>query len=272
MKGPNMIIDAHGHASGEYVTLEKILEKLNTNHIEKVILFPGEIGNDKVDHIPDTKNKNILYSSNIIGEFLGRFMKLQPQIHFGNRYVYYLSQLRPDKIAQFYWLTPQYINNLEVDYSTMKFLGIKLHQCIKYFDIRSDFFRTTLDFAERHQLPIIIHLYNRKDALNLIEIVRHRKVKVIVAHLLFYRDFYKHWADIHDQIFFDLANYYFVSPDTAQTAISYFGCSKLIFGSDSKFGKDCIEKTIAMVNALPIGQEEKGKIFGQNMLDILGPG
>jgi hypothetical protein len=54
MKGPNMIIDAHGHASGEYVTLEKILEKLNTNHIEKVILFPGEIGNDKVDHIPDT--------------------------------------------------------------------------------------------------------------------------------------------------------------------------------------------------------------------------
>jgi hypothetical protein len=121
MKGPSMIIDAHGHASGEYVTLEKILEKLNANRIEKVVLFPGEIGNDKVDHIPDSKNKNILYSSNIIGEFLGRFMRLQPQIHFGNRYVYYLRQLQPDKIIQFYWLTPQYIDSLEVDFSTMNF-------------------------------------------------------------------------------------------------------------------------------------------------------
>jgi predicted TIM-barrel fold metal-dependent hydrolase len=155
---------------------------------------------------------------------------------------------------------------------SQNFSGIKLHQCIKYFDIRSDFFRTTLDFAEKHQLPIIIHLYNRKDALNLIEVVRNRKVKVVVAHLLFYRDFHKRWDDIHDQIFFDLANYYFVSPDTAKTAISYFGCDKLIFGSDSKFGKDCIEKTIAMVNALPIGQEEKKKIFGQNILGILGLG
>jgi predicted TIM-barrel fold metal-dependent hydrolase len=151
----------------------------------------------------------------------------------------------------------------------MKFAGIKLHQCIRYFDIRSDFFQKTLDFAEQHQLPIIIHLYGRKDALNLIKIVHNRNVKVIVSHLLFYKDFYQHWSDVRDQIFFDLASYYFINPETIRTAITHFGCGKLIFGSDSKFGENCIERTIAMVNALPVSQEEKDKIFGQNMYNLL---
>jgi hypothetical protein len=54
-----MIIDAHGHACGEYVTLETMLRKLDENHIDKVILFPGETGNEKIDFIPDGKNKEI---------------------------------------------------------------------------------------------------------------------------------------------------------------------------------------------------------------------
>jgi predicted TIM-barrel fold metal-dependent hydrolase len=265
-----MIIDSHGHSCGEYVTLEKLLAKLDKNHIDKVVLFPGEIGNEKIDKIPDSKNKEKLYISNVIGEFLGRFMQLQKQIHFGNRYVYYLSQLRPDKIIQFYWLTPQYISELEADFVAMKFAGIKLHQCIRYFSIQSDFFQQTIDFAEKHQLPIIIHLYGRKDALNLINVVQHRKVKIIVAHLLFYKDFYRHWHDVSEQISFDLANYYFINPETIRAAISYFGCDKLIFGSDSKFGENCIERTITMINALPVSQAEKDKIFGQNMYEILG--
>lgn len=131
-----MIIDAHGHSCGEYVTLESTLAKLDKNHIDKVVLFPGEIGSEKIDKIPDSKNKENLYFSNVVGEFLGRFMNLQKQIHFGNRYVHYLSQLRPERIIQFYWLTPQYTSELETDYSTMKFAGIKLHQCIRYFTAR----------------------------------------------------------------------------------------------------------------------------------------
>jgi len=268
----SMIIDAHGHASGEYVTLETILTKMDKNQIEKVILFPGEIGNDKVDNLPDGKNKEILYYSNIIGEFLGRFMKLEPQIHFGNHYVNYLHRLEPDKIIPFYWLTPQYINELETDWPKMRFSGIKLHQCIKYFDIKSEFFRKTLDFAENHKLPIIIHLLGRKDALNLIDIVKQRRVKVIVAHLLFYKDFYRNWTEVKEQIYFDLDNYYFINPKTIEKAINYFGCGKLIFGSDSKFGENCIEKTIDMVNSIKISQEDKQKIFYGNIMNILSDG
>jgi uncharacterized protein len=264
-----MIIDAHGHACGEYVTLEKMLRKLDENHINRVILFPGETGNEKIDSIPDGKNKEILYFSNVVGEFFGRFMKIEQRINFGNQYVYYLRQLRPDKIIQFYWLTPKYLDSLEPDYESMNFSGIKLHQCIKYFDIRSDFFQKTINFAEDQQLPIIIHLYGRKDALCLIDIVKNRRVKVIVSHLLFYKEFYQLWPSISDQIYFDVANYYFINPETIQTAISYFGSNKLIFGSDSKFGENCIEKTIAMINTLPVSEEEKQRILGKNIYNLL---
>ena len=266
-----MIIDAHGHACGEYVTLEKIISKLAQNKIDKVILFPGEIGKAKMDNVPDGKNKEVLYFSNIIGEFFGRFMNIQQKINFGNHYVYYLSQLRPDKIIQFYWLTPKYLDKLNDDFGSMKFSGIKLHQCIKYFHIRSDFFIHTLDFAEMHQLPIVIHLYGKKDALDIIDIVKNRKVKVTISHLLFYKEFHKYWSDINEQIYFDLASYYFINPGTIKTAIDYFGCNKLIFGSDSVFGEQCIEKTLVMINSLPISQEDKDKILGKNIFDILEP-
>jgi hypothetical protein len=168
-EGKTMIIDGHGHACGEYVTLEKIEAKLNKNKINKVVLFPGEIGSDKIDTIPDGKNKEMLCFSNTIGEFFGRFLNIQSSINFGNQYVYYLRQLCPDLIIQFYWATPKYLDYIESDYKKMKYSGIKLHQCIKYFDIRSDFFHRILEFAEKHSLPIITHLYGKKDALYLIE-------------------------------------------------------------------------------------------------------
>lgn len=264
-----MIIDAHGHACGEYVTLEKMLKKLEENNIDKVILFPGETGNENIDNLPDGKNKEILYFSNIVGEFFGRFAKIENQIHFGNHFVNYLCQLHPEKIIQFYWLTPMYWGSMKSDFQKMSFSGIKLHQCIKYFDLYSDFFNNTIDFAEEYQLPIIIHLYGRKDALKLIDIVKNRRVKIIVSHLLFYQEFKKSWASISDQIFFDLANYYFINPSSILTAINYFGSQKLIFGSDSKFGKNCIEKTIAMINSLPISENDKQDILGKNILNLL---
>lgn len=109
------------------------------------------------------KTKKYSVFSNVVDEFQGRFMKIQPRIHFGNRYVYYFSQLRPDKVIQFYRLTSKYISELEADYMAMKFAEIKLHQYLRYFDIQSESFQKALDFAEQHQLPVIIHLYGKKD-------------------------------------------------------------------------------------------------------------
>jgi len=265
-----MRIDAHGHACGEYVTLETINKKLDENKIDKVVLFPGEVGNEKISNIRDSKNKEVLYFSNIVGEIYGRFVDIPKKINFGNSYVHYLKLLAPDKIIQFYWLTPKYLPLLNDDYSKIQFSGIKLHQCIKYFGIKSKFFNAVLDFAEKYNLPIIIHLYGKKDAQNIIDVIKGRNVKIIISHLLFYKIFAEHWVEIKNNIYFDIASYYFINRDTIINAIELFGCEKLIFGSDSIFGDNCIEKTIALVNELPISEEDKKRILGENIQNILG--
>ena len=124
-----MRIDGHGHACCSYMTLELLLIELDKNKIDKVVLFPAEIGKDKIDKIPDSKNKDILYFSNLIGAFLTRFMDLSKKIDFGNIYVSYLKLLAPNKIIQFYQPTPKYLYKLQSDYNKMHFSGIKLHQC-----------------------------------------------------------------------------------------------------------------------------------------------
>ena len=264
-----MIIDAHGHACSGYATLESLLNELNKNKIEKVILFPAEIGKDKIDKIPDFKSKNILYFSNVIGKFLTRFFDLSQKIDFGNSYVYYLKLLAPQRIIQFYQLTPKYLYKMKSDFEKMKYSGIKLHQCVKYFSINSDFFNCVIDFAEEKELPIVIHLSGRKDALDIIEVAKKRNIKIIIAHLLFYKLFVNSWDSIKDNIYFDLANYYFVNKDSINKAIKYFGCNKLIFGTDNPFGANAISKTIDMINNLQVTPKEKEMIFSGNIQEIL---
>ncbi len=265
-----MRIDAHGHAVGYYATLEKLLEKMEQNKLDKVVLFPGDTGNEKITHLSDGKNKEVLSLSNRFGEFFARFMNISKKIDFGNHYVHYLQQLRPDRIIQFYWLTPAYLETFKTDFTRMQIKGIKLHQCIRYFKIDSDFFRSVLDFAEEKNLPVILHLFAKKDALQLIKILKGRKVKVIVSHLLFYKEFIPVWEDLKQNIFFDIASYYFINPSSLQEAIDKFGCEKLIYGSDSMWGVDCIEKTLEMVQKLPLPDTQKELILGENMRKILG--
>lgn len=264
-----MRIDAHGHACGEYVTLERLLTTLDKNNIDKVVLFPAEIGKDKITKLKDRKNKEILYFTNVIGEFFARFINLSSKIDFGNSYVHYLKLLAPNRIIQFYQLTPKYLHKLKHDYEQMHFSGIKLHQCVNYFSIKSDFFNDVLDFAEENNLPIQIHLYGKEDAKNIIEIAKHRKVKIIIAHLLYSKLFAESWNEIHNNIYFDLANYYFINQYSMMFAIEQFGCEKLIFGSDNPFGVNTIAKTIKMILNLPITQPEKDMILGNNMKELL---
>jgi uncharacterized protein len=265
-----MKIDAHGHACGEYVTTDHLVKKLNENKLDKVVLFPGETGSHKVEKVGDHKHKEVLYFTNIIGTFFGKFLNLSPKIDRGNAYVYQMQQDCPERIVQFYWLTPQYLQRLAPDYQTMQFSGIKLHQCIDYFDINGSFFRQALDFAEANRLPILIHLYGKKDANHLIEAIKERDVTVTVAHLFHYKVFAAHWPEIQRQVYFDIANYYLLNTSTILAAIQAFGCAKLIFGGDNPYGENCIEKTMRMVAGLPIAESDKAQILGKNMQKILG--
>ena len=264
-----MRIDGHGHACCQYLTVGRINAELDRHQFDKVVLFPAEPGKDKIDVIPDLKRKNILYFSNIIGAFLTRFMKLSEKIDMGNTYISDLKKQLPNRIIQFYQVTPDYVHKLEADYERMRFSGVKVHQSVKYFSIRSPFFQTVLDFVEKNHLPLVIHLCGKKDALDLIETLKRRTVTIIVAHLLFYKLFQKDWEQLQSKVYFDLANYYFVSPKAALEAVAAFGCERLIFGSDNPFGVNSIEKTIHLIESLPVDQNGRAKIMGGNYQAIL---
>lgn len=109
-----MIIDGHGHSCCGYATLENIQKHCYKNNIDKVILFPAEVGKLKVDKIPNIKN--VLHFSNVVGKYLSKLFKLSDKIDFGNTYVFYMKQLEQKKIIQFYQVTPKYLEKMENDY------------------------------------------------------------------------------------------------------------------------------------------------------------
>lgn len=263
-----MRIDAHGHACGYYNTIDLIKSEMLRNKLDKIILFPGE-KDKKIDLLKDRKNKEILYTTNIIGELLGRFFSFDKIINQRNHDVFEMSKELPNNIIQFYWLTPRFLSAIQVDYKSMQFKGIKLHQCIKYFKINSKFFNYILDFAEEHKLPIIIHLRGKKDVTELIKIIKNRNIRIIVAHLFYIDIFKKYWDGISNKIWFDMANYYFLNISTIELAINYFGSEKIIFGSDNPFGEDCINKTIKIVENLSIDNYEKNNILGNNIDNLM---
>lgn len=263
-----MIIDGHSHACGYFNTIELIRKNMTENKLDRIVLFPGE-PDKKVDKIKERKNKEILYFTNIVGSFLAYFMRIESVIHYRNYDIYEMRKQEPNKIIQFYWITPKYLDSLNDDFSKFNFSGLKLHQIVRYFSIKSIFFTTVLDFAEQHKLPIVIHLRAKKDVHNLIDLIQDRNVKIIIAHLFYIDEFKKVWDDVSSKIWFDMANYYFINESTIYKALEYFGAEKIIFGSDNPFGENCISKTINLVNKLKIPELEKTKILGGNMGKIL---
>ncbi|MFH1051024.1 MAG: hypothetical protein V1779_08890 [bacterium] len=113
----------------QYSSINQLQIELNNNSIDKVVLFPADVYKDKIDIIKDYKSIEILYYSNVIGKYLSKLMNLSKKIDFGNTYVYYMKELLPDRIIQFYQPTPKYIEKLQEDYQVMQFSGIKLQQC-----------------------------------------------------------------------------------------------------------------------------------------------
>ena len=87
-----MIIDGHAHACGDYLTPESIIKNLNENHVDKVLLSPGELNSHKIYPIPNIAE---LFPKQNVVKFLNATTKLVTQLTGavngilpGNDYVY----------------------------------------------------------------------------------------------------------------------------------------------------------------------------------------
>jgi predicted TIM-barrel fold metal-dependent hydrolase len=271
-----MIIDGHAHASGDFLTTEGIIQTLDVAKTDKVVLVPGEMNRSKAMPFPNVAKlfpkRNVTKIFNHLIKMVMRITKANEQFKKGNEYVYGFTRKIPNRVIQFYLITDSsqnIIRELEDKYNEWEFKGLKIHQCWYTISIDSTIFRNTASWAEKHGLPIFIHLESDKEVKKLIEYKRlHPQLKIIIGHLFGLELFIESKIKF-ENLYFDISTYQVTSDYRVLKTIEYFGADKTILGSDTPFGKDNLKKNIERIKNLPLNQDEKSKILGLNLKELL---
>jgi predicted TIM-barrel fold metal-dependent hydrolase len=272
-----MIVDGHAHASGDFLTPEGIVKTLNAANTEKVVLVPGEMNRFKAMPFPNVAKlfpkRNVTKIFNLLIKIVVRITKANEQFKKANNYVYELSQNVPNRVIQFYLITdssPNISQELEEKYREWEFNGLKIHQCWYRIKIDSTIFIDSANWAEKHGLPIFIHLESDKEVKKLIEHKKyHPELKIIIGHLFGLELFINSRIEL-ENLYFDISTYQITSDYRVKRAIEHFGADKITLGSDTPFGKDNLIKNIERIKCLPLSEDEKSKVLGLNLKELLG--
>lgn len=271
-----MIIDGHSHACGKYLNPDSIIKTLDKSGVDKVILVPGEL-NSKIEYsLPYLAkffpSKNVVKVTNCLTKIAIRLTGKVKDIPIGNEYVYSLKQKSHGRVIQFIWITTQLENPsdyLDNKFAEWNFNGVKLHQCWESFSIDSNFFKEIALWSESHDIPLFIHMYSDKDVNEIIEYKKeHPSLKLIVAHL-FGLELFIGAGFKDNNLYFDISPVQLVSTKRIIDAIKFYGADKIIFGTDSPYGKDYSRKNIERVITLDISESEKESILGKNINQLL---
>jgi Predicted metal-dependent hydrolase of the TIM-barrel fold len=145
-----------------------------------------------------------------------------------------------------------------------------MHQCWTYDRLNSGIFNQVADWALQNNMPIFIHLKSKNDVLDFIQQIKQRPENVfIVAHLIGIEEFIKH-KNILGNIHFDISCPQIIPLGKLNFALQHFGAEKLLFGSDTPYGKDNSKANIQRIRNLDITQAEKDDILGNNIIKLLG--
>ncbi len=268
------IIDGHAHACGEYVSGERIEKKLKAAGVDSVLLSPGEYMSKTTYALKNVAKRfplgDVISKNNKKTALLILLTGMNRKIPAGNEYVYSLKQKYPELVKQCYWVISNNLAELEDDYEYMKFDMVKVHQCWEKFDIDSDFFEETAEFAEKKGLPLFIHAKSNAEIDKLIEYIKaHPALKLVVGHLYGLEHFMEHDKSYFKNTYFDLSNVNFVSKERTKMAYEHFGADHLLLGSDTPYGRHALEQTIEQIRELGLTEEETDQILGLNLLKLL---
>lgn len=269
-----MIIDGHAHACGEYLTQEAIQQKLDAAGCDAVVLTPGENGRTKTYSLPEKARRHpwqdVVSGNNLLTRIVIAITRKNKDIPEGNEEVFELHRQLPDRVLQCYWITRDNIERLHSDYARMRFVMVKMHQCWERFAFDDELFLEAAAWAESHAMPMFLHVYNRRQMGLLIRYLgEHPRLKVIIGHLYLAELFYDEPKEMKEHVWFDLSNCYFVSQERMLKAIEHLGAKHLLLGSDTPYGKRALENTMERIWELPISDEAKRGILGENLRALL---
>jgi predicted TIM-barrel fold metal-dependent hydrolase len=272
-----MVIDGHAHACGRFLTPKGIIKELDKNRVDKVVLVPGELNSTAEYALPNIAakfpNSNVVKVTNGLTRFMMRITGKVKDIPAGNEFVYQLKSEANDRIIQIVWVTTRIKNvtkYLDEKYEVWAFGGLKLHQCWESFSIDSVYFKEVAIWAEKHQLPLFIHLFRDEDVKQIIEYKRkHPGLKLIIAHLFGLEIFME--GKINDKnLYFDISPLPLISNQRLFKSIDYVGAERILFGTDTPYGaKNNLAKSIERIKTLELSEGDKDLILGKNMKRLL---
>jgi len=271
-----MIIDAHAHACGEFLTIDSILKVLDDTGVSKVVLTAGQLDSTKTYNLPDIAkwfpHRDVIYAVNAFTKRMITITRAAEKLDVRNAYVNTLTRLCPDRILQFYWADPRREDitvELDEKYEAWRFKGIKLQQCWERFEINSAGFHRLAEWAGNIDIPVFVHAASKKDILELIDFLKdHPRTMFIMGHLLG-MELLQDWAGRLPNFVFEISTPQLVSEVRLKKAIHAFGANRIVLGSDTPYGKDNLAQNIRRVQGLPISYKEKEAILGENMRRIL---
>lgn len=271
-----MIIDGHAHSCGIFQKPENIIRVLNELNVDKVIICPAPINNDKNVIVPNLarlfKNADLMFFFNPIIRLVTNLSKITSKLDEANQYVFEISKAYPEHIIQFYWINPKDKNVLDKvaeDYIKMNFKGIKVHQCFQVFQANSKIMYSLSEFAAKNNIPFFLHLLSKKEVYNFIKLAKDNPdTYFIIAHLIGLEIFISENIDIPN-IYFDISPTPLVSNKRVLKAISYFGSEHIILGSDTPYGKNNLSKNIQRIKNLQLPKLDKKNILGENIKKLL---
>ena len=271
-----MIIDGHAHACGGYLTSDSIVRLLDENGVSRVVLVPGEPDSDRTYNLPDFSRllpgNCAVKFTNILTKIVISLKGTAKHIEAGNEHVYSLVRANPDRVIQFYWVT-RYMRDVgkTLDERLRKwgFKGIKLHQCWESFSIDSDHFRTAAAWAEGNDLPLFVHLFSIREVGKLVGYkTDHPNLKLILGHLFGLEYLIRHGRRL-ENVYFDISSYQFTSNKRVMKCLREFGSERILFGTDTPYGKDNLKGNIDRLNNLPITDRDRKNILGENLRKLL---
>lgn len=271
-----MIIDGHAHSCGDFLDANKIIETIEKLEVNKVILCPGQINDNKNQKLPflsnHYKNGDIMLVMNKLIRVVTSLKRTSKNIDDRNEFVYQLSTQYPERILQFLWVNPNENNVVEYlrdRFISWKYRGIKVHQCSESFKADAKSMYDIAEFAGEKNIPIFIHLYSKKEVKRFISLALENPNTIfIVAHLIGF-EIIKEYKEELDNVYFEISPAPLISQERLLKAINIFGASHIILGSDTPYGSNNLKENIEKVKKLKISEDEKVLILGENMRRIL---
>ena len=286
-----MIIDCHFHVDETMLTLEKMIEGMDQNGVNKTVLIAPM--NETMFELDSRYQHNLqsffrflilnvpqlglpIYNGlvkegyfNLYGSSYKIFSKPNNDIvaaaieRFSDRFLGWAA-VNP--------LIPDSVDELESYITNPGFIGVKAHPFMHQYSIKS--LDQVAALCETKGIPIIIHLSSEPYSYQYLP-ETYPKLKIIYAHagLPFWKKLWKYVKD-KPNVYVDTSSDY-LTPAIVKRAVNVLGYQKVLYGCDGPYGMQkfneydySVKKN--WVESLDIPDQQKEYILGKNFLALIG--